>query len=697
MSTMITFAANNEFFRKRKRVHRACEACKKRRKRCSHTFDDDVTLDTTTESPPDGRPPTTDPGTSRTDHSGHSGDIPSHFNELTPDSGNEQRHSPQIPLENVRPATPPSFVGYLNPEAVLREEIHARGQPPAAHCVPLGQWVQGRENEREPEFGSRPGPPDTPINDTSLPSSKSVVIQAALQNYLDAIGVSIVPNRENQQALLRIYFTYVQPLLPILDEKLFLARYANDTESRTLLQAIFIVASKHVEARPHLILSDDPRLLNPREFSQRLYTSVVTSIEAKLETNRIVLVQVLALISLHCEGPDGAEESSMHLAQAIHHAHTFGLHFGRQWKHTRDEHSDSHNDIFWCLWSLDKINACINGRPLIMNDADNGLTKIPTEMDKEKRQSPFGVWLQISKMLDKVIDFYRPGVDPAVTGWEDDDFLGFEELVGDGEDRLEGPMITLLSLFHHSMAMASHKSLSINDPVRATGSNVRQSLSATRVISILTSEPPESLPPLPIVPYALSLAMSVVYRHWRQRRLKMHRNRAKEELKQCVKILNRLRTAWWSAGAMADLGMAALSNDERNSSRPRSIQPSTGSAQKSNATSANPASSASNQQQTHSNHSVDSRLNNSAPTPLMNYNMNTPVQMPGQHPISSERAEQFPMNDFDFTDSSPDWLNFDTAFENFDTLLGSSGADLSNELFKPFNYEGFDFLDSTTS
>jgi hypothetical protein len=31
MSSIITFAANNDLFRKRKRVYRACESCKKRR------------------------------------------------------------------------------------------------------------------------------------------------------------------------------------------------------------------------------------------------------------------------------------------------------------------------------------------------------------------------------------------------------------------------------------------------------------------------------------------------------------------------------------------------------------------------------------------------------------------------------------------------------------------------------------------
>lgn len=38
---------------------------------------------------------------------------------------------------------------------------------------------------------------------------------------------------------------------------------------------------------------------------------------------------------------------------------------------------------------------------------------------------------------------------------------------------------------------------------------------------------------------------------------------------------------------------------------------------------------------------------------------------------------------------SPDWLNFDAAFENFDAVLGNSGADISMELLRPFNFEDF--------
>lgn len=252
----------------------------------------------------------------------------------------------------------------------------------------------------------------------------------------------------------------------------------------------------------------------------------------------------------------------------------------------------------------------------------------------------------------------------------------------------------LLALFHHAVAMASHKSLSVNDPVRSTQSYIRQSLSATRVISILSTEPHENLPPLPIIPYAVSLAMSVVYRHFRQRKLQMHKNRAKEELKSCVTLLNRLRTSWWTAGAMADLGMAALSNADR-SNRPKPAHMAEENASQKSAM----ASLAQNNDQSHQttiDSAIDPRLQGQQLTisPRVSFHLDTLPQMPGQHPISSERVEQSPLNDLDVTDSSPGWLNFDNAFENIDTLLGSAGADLSNELLKPFNYEGLDFFDT---
>jgi hypothetical protein len=260
--------------------------------------------------------------------------------------------------------------------------------------------------------------------------------------------------------------------------------------------------------------------------------------------------------------------------------------------------------------------------------------------------------------------------------------------------------------------MAAHKSLSINAPVKSSPSYVRQSLSATRVIHLLNAESPELLPPLPIVPYALGVALSVVYRHFRSRRLKVHVNRATEELKQCVRLLDRLRNSWWIAGTMADLGRAVLSNAAGRttnavntpatiSAEPRptetKTEPPTPTASQNDAV---PPSNRSQWPHASLDNQIDPRLQASPHTaPPMTHLLN-PIQAPtpGQHPTSSERADRAPLQappgGFGFAETSPDWLNFDAAFENFEGLLGSSGADLSNELFRPLGYEAFDgFLD----
>jgi len=113
--------------------------------------------------------------------------------------------------------------------------------------------------------------------------------------------------------------------------------------------------------------------------------------------------------------------------------------------------------------------------------------------------------------------------------------------------------------------MVSHKADSILKPVRPTASYVRQALSAVRVISILRDECPDDLSPLPVVTYALSLSLSIFYRQFRQSNLKRHRNRAKGDLKTCCALLERVKSTWWSAGAMAELGKSALSKADVSS------------------------------------------------------------------------------------------------------------------------------------
>ncbi|KAF2843087.1 hypothetical protein M501DRAFT_985231 [Patellaria atrata CBS 101060] len=689
MSTMITFAANNDFFRKRKRVHRACEPCKRKRKRCSHTFDDDVSTDPTSSTVLDPTSQTKDnvhvlPETAGRNHT-------SSRQETT-------RYTPTRPIEKGRPtlraSTPPRFVGYLSPEAALRSQL--RDNEGTKSDNTCGMWVT--DDRKSSTKATRRAGPRSELSIRKAPE-RSNACQLALNAYLEAVGAYLLPPRKHLDALLDIFFSFVQPILPIVDQQEVQSQYADGRQSRLLMQTICIVACKHDKARIHLILSND-EVLPPRDFAKTLYAATIASIEAKLESDRIILIQVFALLALHCEGFDGAEQASMHLAQAIHHAHTIGLQFGPNGKH---RHDDSLEDLYWCLWTLDRVNGTINSRPLMIHDQDASLN-LSNAISKHKGTA-FGIWLQLSQAMDKVVSYYRPGVDNAsTTGWEDN-FPSFEDMILDErgesvEERLGGPILAGLYLFYHAVSMASHMSKSVNDPIRETASYTRQSLSAVQVISILKTDCPENLPPLPIVPYALSLAMAVVYRQFRQRKLQMHRLRAKEEMKTCCTLLNKLRTAWWSAGAMEDLGRAALQKANRADSRDRrstSVVPSVQQvASISSIIATTKARVPAHGYPTPTDNSLNPHLeiaSNGSLSNTLTFDINGNIT--GQPAANNPSPDGTGSNGLGLSDSS-DWLNFDYAFDNMDTLLGSAGADLSNEILNPFSYNTMDFTPGAT-
>ncbi|KAF1987222.1 hypothetical protein K402DRAFT_429348 [Aulographum hederae CBS 113979] len=613
MSSIITFPLDSETFRKRKRVHKACEPCKKIRKRCNHTFSEHAPSVEAVTSSHDGEDASRALSVEET--------VAAAVARRDSDE-EEQRTTNRDAIES----TPPRFLGYLNPEAVLRE--HVKNHFYQDQC---GYWISSNDQNSNDSAIDEPG-----ITSHRIDRPQSKEVERALMTYLHASGVTEAPPPHHQETLVKVYMDYVHPILPILDRSEFERKYRKGVQSLVLLQAMWIIASKHDKARPHLVLREGGPL-EPRDFAKRLYSAVTTALAANMETDRLVLIQSLALMSLYYEGHDGALQASMHLTQAIHHAHTIGLQFDQSNKHPK---SDYLKRLFWCLWSLDRMNGCINGRPLVIHDRDNQNEKLTS--DPQQRHTAFGVWLQISETLDNIMPFYRPNNDPACTGWEDP-YPSFESMVG--EDQLDPPILAALELYYHAVAMLSHKSESVRSSVRRTSSYDRQSLSAVRVIQILTKECPTDLPPLPVVPYALSLSMSVAYRQIRQSKLHVHRARAKDDLKVCCDLLEKMKPIWWSAGVIAELGRAALVKASSDVNTRSHHLPS------------------------HTNEATSANGDTAGVHRRETVRLTTPLG-PGSLPAA-------------VSDDTPDWLNFDTAFGNMDTLLGTSGVDLE-----------FDFLNS---
>lgn len=639
-------------------------ADKRNQKRCTHTFDGEENPSFHENGPSAKRQDTQDKPTNINGKGPQHG-LTSNPSRVVDDNITPSDIVTQTPNQYSRSpsASPSRFVGNLHPEAILE-------QAAGSNQNECGYWMnRSSENKQNRHRGMQTDE------------------ERALERYLFTIDISVLPPKEHLDALLEIYFSSIHPVLPIVDSERPGRRRNGTLLSPMILQAICVIASRHDKARPHLVIYGNGRM-EPRDFAQRLYRSVVAALNANLETDRIVLIQALALLSLHVEGTDGAEKASMHLSQAIHHAHTLGMQFG---KARGDDRAEYFHSLFWCLWSLDKLNATMLARPLLMHDRDNHLESPLSNPDL--KHTPFGIWLQIAALLDRITDFYRPTVDPSTTGWEEG-FPGFEEVIGDSGETIEPPILgkpnklrikswrkltltAVLELFYNCAAMCSHKARPITEPVPSSPSYVRKGLSTVRVIQILAEESPDNLPPLPVLPWALSLAVANAYRQLRQSRVPTHRSRAKLELQKCCELLEKLRTTWWSAGRMADLGRAALKKASKAST------------------------SISAQSAQHDRHTIPaapmrpitSSLNNPANLAISELQQPFGARENGTGQVSSRFPEsmvstpsaQSPALGFETT-VSPDWLNFDTAFENFDAVLGSSGADLSMELLRPFNF-----------
>ncbi|KAL9096581.1 MAG: hypothetical protein Q9165_001068 [Trypethelium subeluteriae] len=432
---MITFAADNDLFRKRKRVYRACESCKKRRKRCDHTFTEEET--NTSIASPVGikareKVEANNGGTVYVSETQSGQNEDNGYEKVTIEGMLEPHSDGDKSTEN-----PSRFIGDMTPESVLRGRIQERGIGGPSQSQ-IGYFISAKEKKPETvkEIEAQ-GIADI-IVPGGIDQQRKLRIQIALESYLQALGVSLLPSDADTEALLDIYFSSVQPLLPIIHKDGFKAAYRDRTISTTLVQAMCLVASRHDTARSHLRLQDEAAiLLEPKQFADRLYSCIVASLNAHLETDKLVLIQVNALLSINREVSAEHDDNSVHLAKAIQYAHSIGLHLGRARKELRDERLEK---LFWCLWGLDKLaNGGINARPTQLKEADIGLTNMMHM--KKYRHTAFGMWLRLCTYLENIISFYRPSADPTSTGWEED-FPAFEDIVGIGGDKLQNEVIT---------------------------------------------------------------------------------------------------------------------------------------------------------------------------------------------------------------------------------------------------------------
>jgi hypothetical protein len=439
-------------------------------------------------------------------------------------------------LSALMDSTAQQFISDLHPEAGFLERNSSRPRHPRAKATAnVGVWVDKQEwneliRQRDAAIGT--------ASDSLIRTSAGVARQLPR------------PKPSQVAGLVDVYFRKLHPMLPLIDEVEFREAFVDGSVPEPYLHAICIVAAKDKDAEPFLLNDGEQTPISPREFCSSLQSSVKEALAVSGRYDRLTLIRMSALMSFHIEGPDGAEDASMFVTQAMHHCQTLGLHLGQQ-SSLPTRSTRPMKLLFWTIWTLDRFNAAINGRPIIMADHDIAIEPF----EKGESEFPaFEILLKIAHIMNDVIGFYRPGNPPTVTGWEGI-FPSFEEIVDDLNGWLLPP--TLLATLHIAYlvtAILSHRSKGVRDiQSLTTPSYVRQTLATIQITRMMRPERLASLHALPILPYAISLALSVSYQRLRQDQLRHQQEDAREDFEACCTILHELRRTFSSSDAMATL------------------------------------------------------------------------------------------------------------------------------------------------
>lgn len=279
-----------------------------------------------------------------------------------------------------------------------------------------------------------------------------------LHTYLSSINAFSMPLRPDREALIQLYYESIDRLLPLVDMNEVTKLHRIGQAPTLLLHAVLLAAARHPRARQHLGHQ------STRQFCASTAAKIRALLFAEVEQDRLTLVRVYALLSLHSEGPDGLENSCSDLERALHYAISLGLHHERPFVEKAQL-----KKLFWSLWCMDRLSACVNARPLIVNIEDVGIKTIDPQEHPQLSRLIQACW-----KLEKVIYLYRPMAQgpcaPPVPLEVDELFMG-----DDTVDSLNA----VHALLHHTAFILAHKRVSETQDEESVVSEVTEMTAPT--------------------------------------------------------------------------------------------------------------------------------------------------------------------------------------------------------------------------
>ncbi|KAF7188845.1 hypothetical protein HII31_09768 [Pseudocercospora fuligena] len=532
---------------KRQIAARACERCRKRKKRCDHA------------SREHGVSPTSNVAAQEAKDLVSIGPEQRLEREQLPPRNSNEHSTPAVERSGDLDArteeyakrtrlssskfSQERFIGDLNPEAELLE-----ASSPAANRRPLtnriGLW---RPEDPSEQIESATG---TMFGTSSILHGCSEEIRRSLVPALEHQTFRVRPAPEHISPLKAFYIQHIHPILPCLDMTLY-HRCGPESPIRIVMeQAMCLLAAPDPAIRHHLRIAE--RTYKPPEFIQAILSALRLSLELAIVPDVTTAIRVLTVMSLMSFGQRNLELTSGFFSKAVHLGYTIGVHQPRD-----EEHDQKVADLFCLLWSVDRMHAAFHGRPILMHKSD--MAKDPMQCARHC-SSGFRTLVYIATLLDSVIALYRPNAEE--TEISDLQFPSFEEVLALCQSsHLCSRAIATLELFYHAVATLSVR-ISPNTDCRHPGTrNTRQTASVLQIVSAMEAEAVNNVTLLPFVPYAVSLALSAALRDMRHSSVATKQERARQQANKCCKSLRQLGQSYWSASITAEMAMKILQSE----------------------------------------------------------------------------------------------------------------------------------------
>ncbi|KAI8083916.1 fungal-specific transcription factor domain-containing protein [Thamnidium elegans] len=179
--------------------------------------------------------------------------------------------------------------------------------------------------------------------------------------------------------LLKIYFSHIHPILPVIDKTEFLKQYRDRVEtypSGELLNAMFGAAARFVECESleperKRCLPSDAVWDIPVGWSNHFFDQAEYIITTWSSSQTVSNVQAIILILNHRGDRESKSSACWQLGgYAIRLAHLLGLHRScEDWDIPRNE-KETRKRVWWALYITDRFQTAILGRPINLRDED---------------------------------------------------------------------------------------------------------------------------------------------------------------------------------------------------------------------------------------------------------------------------------------------------------------------------------------